>query len=180
LNDTLQRSGTRSQPGESLDFEQVYETHRRRVFSTALRMLSNRADAEDVTQDVFVKVFKGLKSFRGESLLSTWIYRITVNACLDYRRQRRLRRSVPLDDDTEIGSVPLSVGRLIESALPRISEKYRRVFVLHDLQGLKHEEIARILDITIGSSKSLLHRARAHLRRELSPYLEDRHWVRGE
>ncbi len=180
MNKTIEVIETERQTGKDLTFEQLYETYRGRVFSTAYRMLSNRADAEDCTQDVFVKVFKKLKSFRGESAVSTWIYRIAVNACLDFRRRRRLRQAVSLDDGMEVGSTPLSVSRLIESCLPRMAEGYRQVFVLHDIQGLKHEEIGKILGITDGASKSQLHRARAFLRRELSPYLEDRHWVRGE
>ena len=180
VNDTTELAETERRATEELTFERLYETYRGRVFSTAYRMLSNRADAEDVTQDIFVKVFKKLGSFRGESAVSTWIYRIAVNACLDFRRRRRLRQAVSLDDGMEVGSTPLSVTRLIESALPRMAEGYRQVFVLHDIQGLKHEEIAKILGITDGASKSQLHRARAVLRRELAPYLEDRHWVRGE
>ena len=180
MNDTLEVAEADRRTDAELSFERLYETYRGRVFSTAYRMLSNRADAEDVTQDIFVKVFKKLGSFRGESAVSTWIYRIAVNACLDFRRRRRLRQAVSLDDGMEVGSTPLSVTRLIESALPRRAEGYRQVFVLHDIQGLKHQEIAKILGITDGASKSQLHRARAVLRRELSPYLEDRHWVRGE
>jgi len=180
LNDTLEVAEADRRTGAELSFERLYETYRGRVFSTAYRMLSNRADAEDVTQDIFVKVFKKLGSFRGESAVSTWIYRIAINACLDFRRRRRLRQAVSLDDGMEVGSTPLSVTRLIESALPRMAEGYRQVFILHDIQGLKHEEIGKILGITDGASKSQLHRARAFLRRELSPYLEDRHWVRGE
>ena len=180
VNDTLEVVKTERETGADLTFERLYEMYRSRVFRTAYRMLSNRADAEDVTQDVFVKVFKKLGSFRGDSAVSTWIYRIAVNACLDFRRRRRLRQAVSLDDGLEVGSTPLSVTRLIESALPRMAEGYRRVFVLHDIQGLKHAEIGKILGITDGASKSQLHRARAFLRRELSPYLEDRHWVRGE
>jgi RNA polymerase sigma-70 factor (ECF subfamily) len=180
VNDTLEVVKTERETGADLTFERLYEMYRGRVFSTAYRMLSNRADAEDVTQDVFVKVFKKLGSFRGDSAVSTWIYRIAVNACLDFRRRRRLRQAVSLDDGIEVGSTPLSVTRLIESALPRMAKGYRQVFVLHDIQGLKHAEIGKILGITDGASKSQLHRARAFLRRELSPYLEDRHWVRGE
>lgn len=181
MNGTIREAAdTRRQAGSDLSFERLYEMYRGRVFSTACRMLSNRADAEDVTQDVFVKVFKKLKSFRGESAVSTWIYRIAVNACLDFRRRRRLRQAISLDEGIEVGSTPLSVTRLIESTLPRMAEGYRRVFVLHDIQGLKHEEIAKVLGITDGASKSQLHRARAFLRRELAPYLGDRHWVRGE
>jgi len=180
VNDTLEVADSQRRNTADLDFERLYETYRGRVFSTAYRMLSNRADAEDVTQDVFVKVFKKLGSFRGDSAVSTWIYRIAVNACLDFRRRRRLRQAVSLDDGIEVGSTPLSVGPLIESTLPKMAKGYRTVFVLHDIQGLKHEEIAKILGITDGASKSQLHRARAFLRKELSPYLEDRHWVRGE
>lgn len=180
VNDTLEAIPTERPTEAELSFERLYETYRSRVFSTAYRMLSNRADAEDVTQDVFVKVFKKLPSFRGDSAISTWIYRIAVNACLDFRRHRRLRETVSLDDDMEVGSTPLSVYRLIESVLPKMANGYRAVFVLHDIQGLKHEEIAKVLGITDGASKSQLHRARAFLRKELSPYLEDRHWVRGE
>ena len=172
VNKTIEVIETERQTGTDLTFEQLYETYRGRVFSTAYRMLSNRADAEDCTQDVFVKVFKKLKSFRGDSAVSTWIYRIAVNACLDFRRRRRLRQAVSLDDGMEVGSTPLSVTRLIESALPRMAEGYRQVFVLHDIQGLKHEEIGKILGITDGASKSQLHRARAVLRRELAPYLK--------
>jgi RNA polymerase sigma-70 factor (ECF subfamily) len=180
VNDTLEVVKAERRTGAELSFEHLYETYRGRVFGTAYRMLSNRADAEDVTQDVFVKVFKKLKSFRGDSAVSTWIYRIAINACLDFRRRRRLRQAVSLDDGLEVGSTPLSVTRLIESALPGMAEGYRQVFVLHDIQGLKHQEIGKILGITDGASKSQLHRARAFLRRELSPYLADRHWVRGE
>ena len=180
MNDILGAAETERRADVHLDFEQVYEAYRGRVFNTAYRMLSNRADAEDVTQDVFVKVFKKLGSFRGDSAVSTWIYRIAVNACLDFRRRRRLRQTVSLEDGLEVGSTPMSVARLIESALPRMADGYRQVFVLHDIQGLKHDEIAKILGITDGASKSQLHRARAFLRRELSPYLEDRHWLRGE
>jgi RNA polymerase sigma-70 factor (ECF subfamily) len=180
VNDTLEVVETKRQTGADLDFEQLYETYRGRVFSTAYRMLSNRADAEDVTQDIFIKVFKKLSSFRGDSAVSTWIYRIAVNACLDFRRRRRLRQAVSLDDGLEVGSVPLSVAKLVESTVPKMADGYRKVFVLHDIQGLKHCEIAKILGITDGASKSQLHRARAFLRRELAPYLADRHWVRGE
>jgi RNA polymerase sigma-70 factor (ECF subfamily) len=178
LNDTIDKTATDTRVTEDAEFEQLYLKYRSKVFSTAYRMLSNRADAEDVTQDVFIKVFKKLKSFRGDSAVSTWIYRIAVNACLDFRRRRRLRQAVPLVDGMEVGSTPLSVQKLIEGTLPRMSEGYRQVFILHDIQGMKHSEIAEILGITDGASKSQLHRARAFLRRELAPYIEDLHLFR--
>lgn len=159
-------------------FEKLYKEYRSRVFSTAYRMVANHADAEDITQDVFIKVFKKLRSFRGDASLSTWLYRITVNACLDFLRRRKLRRTVPLEEVTNIPSQPLSVGRLIEGVLPRLPPGYRQVFVLYDIQGLKHTEIAQILGISEGASKSQLHRARAFLRRELAPYIESLRWLK--
>ncbi|MEO0079698.1 MAG: RNA polymerase sigma factor [candidate division WOR-3 bacterium] len=154
-----------------VSFENLYQANRSRVFGTALRMLGNRADAEDVTQDVFVKVFKRLDSFRGEAAITTWLYRITVNCCLDLLRRRKRIQTVPLESITEPVSDRIDVMKLIEAALPKMPEGYRQVFILHDLEGLKHSEIARILGISDGASKSQLHRARAYLRREIGPYL---------
>jgi len=165
-------------PGTALDFEDLYRQYKAKVFSTAYRMLSNHADAEDVTQDIFVKVFQKLPTFRGDSAVSTWIYRIAVNACLDFRRRRKRHETVPLNDEAEQVSVGLNLGRLIEGVIPKMPAGYREVFVLHDIQGLKHEEIGKILGITDGASKSQLHRARAFLRRELAPYLSDRPWLK--
>jgi RNA polymerase sigma-70 factor (ECF subfamily) len=158
----------------SLDFEELYRQYKSKVFGTAYRMLSNYADAEDVTQDIFVKVFKKLSSFRGDAAVSTWIYRITINACLDFRRKRKRLEALPLSEEAEQVSVGMSLGRLIEGLIPKMPAGYREVFILHDIQGLKHVEIARVLGITDGASKSQLHRARAFLRRELAPYVDNR------
>ena len=176
MNDTAETVEPQTQAAKAPDFEEIYRQFKGRVFSTAYRMLSNHADAEDVTQDIFVKVFKKLHSFRGEAQLSTWIYRIAVNACLDYRRKRTRTQTLPLIEEAEQVSVPLSLGRLVEGLLPRMPAGYREVFVLHDIQGLKHCEIARVLGITDGASKSQLHRARAFLRRELEPYVDRSYW----
>lgn len=180
MNDTALVTPTATEKSDFDWFEKFYLDYKSKVFSTALRMVSNRADAEDITQDVFVKVFKKVGSFRGDAKLSTWVYRITVNACLDFLRRRKLRQTVPLEDCTSAGSRPIGVGPLIESTLPKLPAGYREVFVLYDIQGLKHSEIAEILGITEGASKSQLHRARAFLRRELSPYIESLRWFREE
>lgn len=180
VNDTLLQSTPTQATGQNEAdwFERFYIEYKSKVFSTAYRMLSNRADAEDITQDVFVKVFKKVGSFRGDAKLSTWVYRITMNTCLDFLRRRKLRQTVPLDEGTSAGSRPIGIGPLIESALPKMPEGYRQVFVLYDIQGLKHSEIAEVLGITEGASKSQLHRARAHLRRALSPYIASLRWFR--
>lgn len=154
------------------DFESLYNQFRGRVYGTAYRMTGNRADAEDVTQEVFIRVFKKLSSFRGYSAVSTWIYRITMNCALDLLRRRKREQTLPLDESLVTASEPISVMRLIEGTLPRMPEGYRQVFVLHDMQGMKHFEIAKILGISEGASKSQLHRARAFLRKELEPYIK--------
>jgi RNA polymerase sigma-70 factor (ECF subfamily) len=161
---------------ESFDFERLYLDHRGKVYSTAYRMVGNRADAEDLTQDVFVKVYKKIKGFRGDSAVSTWIYRITMNTCLDFLRKNRRRQAVPIDQCPEPQSGSSKLMKLIEGTVATLPQGYRRVFVLHDIQGLKHCEIAEVLGITEGASKSQLHRARAQLRQKLGPYVEDWHW----
>ena len=153
-------------------FERLYLDHRSRVFSTAYRMVGSRPDAEDITQDVFVKVFKQLKAFRQEASLSTWIYRITVNCCLDVLRKRKRRQTVPLDTCPDIPGGSVGVKDLIEGMVATLPDGYRKIFILHDIQGLKHDEIAAALGISQGASKSQLHRARAQLRQKLEPYLK--------
>lgn len=156
------------------DFESIYVEYRARVFSTAYRFMRNHQDAEDVTQDVFIKVHRKMAKFRGDSALSTWIYRITVNTALDLLRRRKRRQAVSIDDVPEPSAGPSNLQGLIESMIPSLPEGYRKVFVLHDIQGLKHSEIGEILGITEGASKSQLHRARAAMRRKLAPYLKNR------
>jgi len=154
------------------DFEEIYALYRSRVYSTACRMVSNRADAEDITQDVFIRVFKKLSSFRGEAQISTWIYRITMNCCLDHLRRRKRDLAIQLSPDFDVPGPGLDVMKVIEGALPSMPPGYREVFVLHDLEGMKHNEIAGILGITEGASKSQLHRARAFLRKSIGPWLK--------
>lgn len=146
--------------------EEIYEDHVAMVYNICYRMFANRADAQDATQDVFLKVYKNLEGFRGRSKLSTWIYRITMNHCIDRMRRKRLKTvelqewvaSPERDHDTRIR---------LEKAVASLPASYRSVFVLHDIQGFHHAEIAEILGITPGSSKSLLHRSRVILRKKL-------------
>lgn len=176
LNDIASTIRRGEQTAPELDFEQVYAENRGRVYSTAYRFLHNRHDAEDVTQDVFVKVFKKLSSFRGESSVSTWLYRITVNSCMDFLRKTRQRPVVSVEDCPNLSTSSLSLKGLIESVVAELPQGYRSVFILHDIQGLKHFEIAEVLEISEGASKSQLHRARAQLRQRLAPYVKDWRW----
>jgi RNA polymerase sigma-70 factor (ECF subfamily) len=165
-----------------------------RVYSLARRLLDNDADAEDVTQDVFLQVLRKLDTFRGEAAFPTWLHRITVNAALEYRekRARREQGRVPaaLADEDEEGHVPSSARHwsvapdrhlldretheLIEGAIAGLPERYRNVYVLADVEGLPNAEIAGLLGLGVPAVKSRLHRARLMLRDALAPHFEER------
>jgi RNA polymerase sigma-70 factor (ECF subfamily) len=154
------------------EFAEIYETNKARIYSTAYRMLGNSADAEDVVQDVFIKAYRKLDTFEGRSQLSTWLYRITINRCLDVLRKRKRQQTAPLDEAMGAVAKQSNLMKLIEGMTPSLPPGYRTVFVLHDIQGLKHFEIAKLLHITEGACKSQLHKARLMMRKKLKPYLE--------
>jgi len=155
-------------------FETIYRTHAGRLYSVAYRMLGNPTDAEDMLQDVFLAAHKKLDSFRGDSALGTWLYRLATNLCLDHLRSRAARTGQltgPLDDEpglADTGSRKLAervVTRMdLEKALAQLPEGCRTAFVLHDVEGLEHREIADVLGIAEGTSKSQVHKARLRLR----------------
>ena len=154
-------------------FEDLYRKYFRRVYTVCLRMTRNAHDAEDLTQDVFVHLFKKLGSFRGDSKLTTWLHRVTVNQVLMSLRRRKRRPEVSLEESPETRAVleekrptlpPLVDHIALRRALARLPQGYRAVFGLHDVEGYDHAEVARILGIAEGTSKSQLHRARHKLR----------------
>ena len=153
--------------------EMLYHQYKRRVFGMAHRIVG-ASDAEEVAQEVFVRVFRGLPSFRGDSQLGTWIYRLAVNAALSHRARRGTAAQPEASDDVEshVSAEPArgdAVLRVrIERALARLPVGYRTVIVLHDVEGLEHEEVAQILGCHVGTSKSQLHKARARLREMLA------------
>jgi RNA polymerase sigma-70 factor, ECF subfamily len=161
--------------GERRALETLYHQYKRRVFGLVHRIVGS-SDAEEVAQDVFVRVFRGLGSFRGESALGTWIYRLAVNAALSHVA-RRGRRAEVGDDELEAVPAPPAVERdprlseRVEAAMARLPAGYRAILVLHDIEGLSHEECAAILDCRVGTSKSQLHKARAKMRDLLGPDL---------
>ncbi|MFZ0456479.1 MAG: sigma-70 family RNA polymerase sigma factor [Ignavibacteriaceae bacterium] len=163
----------------------LFDDYSRMVFNVAFRMLQNREDAEDVTQDVFLKVYKSLKHFRGESQISTWIYRITVNLSLNFQRKRKYRQWLSLDfnssdnDDREI-DIPDSkeenpngimerkeTEQIVQAAINSLSEQQRVALLLHRYEGLSYEEIAKIMDTSVASVESRLHRAKISLTNKL-------------
>ena len=153
------------------DFEAIYESYKSKVYSTAYRMLGNSTDAEDITQDVFVRVYKKLHTLRNEAVLSTWIWRITMNLCIDWLRKKKVKMvssEEPIVTDRSDPHLKLTLERMI-SSLP---DGYKSVFILHDVEGLNHKEISKVLRISEGTSKSQLHRARMLLRDKLGPILE--------
>jgi RNA polymerase sigma-70 factor, ECF subfamily len=159
-------------------FDDIYQKHYRRVYSICLRMTGNTAEAEDLTQDVFLQLHRKLQSFRGDAAFTTWLHRLTVNHVLMHFRKRRVRSEVTTDDgempeqiDPESDN-PLAaphVDRIaLDVAIAKLPPGYRKVFILHDVEGFEHEEIASILRCSSGTSKSQLHKARLKLRKLLS------------
>lgn len=167
----------RSAAGDIDAFGTLYERHRRRVYSLCLRMLGNPADAEDMTQDVFIQVYRKIGSFRGEAAFTTWLHRLTVNQVLMHFRKRNVRLEMTAEEGdmkdviqpgTERPRAMPIVDRIaLEQAISQLPPGYRTVFVLHDIEGYEHEEIGRILDCSVGTSKSQLHKARMKLRKIL-------------
>jgi RNA polymerase sigma-70 factor, ECF subfamily len=161
--------------GDLQAFEEVYQRYHRRVYSVCLRMTSNVAEAEDLTQEVFIHVYHKISSFRGESALMTWLHRVTVNKTLMHFRSTKRRREKlaaeesgsesPSLEKSQAVPAPLLVDRLaLERAIAKLSPGYRAVFTLHDIEGYDHNEIARICGMSVGTSKSQLHKARKRLR----------------
>lgn len=164
----------RCRAGDLGAFEELYKAHASKLFSLAARMLGNPSDAEDLLQEIFLSAHRKLEGFRGESALGTWLYRLATNHCLDFLRSRASRtRQVTdtLDDDPgwyepgRRGLADQAVTRLdLERAIARLPEGCRAAFLLHDVQGLEHREVAEALGIAEGTSKSQVHKARLRLR----------------
>jgi len=160
--------------GNIAAFELIYERYHRRTYSLCLRMTSNQSEAEDLTQEVFIQLFRKIGSFRGESAFSTWLHRLTVNQVLMHFR----RRSVKNEKTSEDGEIPEQIvpgtenqermpvlDRIaISRAVAQLPPGYKSVFLLHDVEGYEHEEVSRLLKISVGTSKSQLHKARLKLR----------------
>jgi RNA polymerase sigma-70 factor (ECF subfamily) len=164
----------RCRRGELGAFEELYRTHAGRLYNLALRMVGNSADAEDLLQDIFLTAHRKLESFRGESALGTWLYRLGMNQALDHLRSRSARAGQLTDgmDDTSV-LADASAHRLgaaaidridLERAIAELPEGCRAAFVLHDVEGLEHGEVASVLGIAEGTSKSQVHKARLRLR----------------
>ena len=165
-----------AQKGDPRCFESLYNRHRRHVFSLCLRMSRNTAEAEDLTQEVFLQLFRKVSTFRGDSAFSTWLHRVAVNVVLMHLRKKslpissealdsqppdRARKEFGTTDET----LAVSIDRIVlERSVNSLPPGYRVVFMLHDVQGYEHKEIARMMRCSVGNSKSQLHKARLKLR----------------
>ena len=175
------QGGARELPRRAgaVDFARLYQMYSRRVYKRCWQMVWDKADAEDLTQEVFIHLFRKIDSYRGEAAFTTWLYRLTVNVVL-MRLRKKTRIQLALGEGTERGealkdaaaelgtsdtALSGTIDRLnLERALAQLPAGYRMVFLLHDVEGYEHEEIAQILGVGAGTSKSQLHKARLRLR----------------
>ena len=171
----------RAQQGDSEAFAALFHAHKGRVYSICMRMTNNTAQAEDLTQDAFLQVFRKLSTFKGNSALSTWLYRIAVNTVLMHFRKKALKQ-ISLDEPSsqdakqvrrEYGSrdgrLSGSVDRItLTRAIKDLPAGYRKIFLLHEVEGYEHQEIAKLLDCSVGNSKSQLHKAKLRIREFLA------------
>ena len=162
--------------GDAAAEREFYDAHVDRVYGLAFRMAGDENLAEEFTQQTFVRAFEKLGTFRGEAKLSTWLHRITMSVVLN--GLRGVRRFRARETDLELGDRPAPAETLIEpdlkqrlyEAIDALPDHHRAVFVMHEIEGYKHEEIAEVMEIKVGTSKSHLHRARATLRDRLSDF----------
>ena len=172
----------RAQQGDAEAFATLFQNHKSRVYALCLRMTKNTAEAEDLTQEAFLHVFRKLAAFRADSALSTWLYRVTVNTVLMHFRKKSLCQvsiDKPGNSDEQGGSIPREfpstdirlagcVDRVaLNRALAELPAGYRKIFLLHEVQGYEHREIAEFLGCSVGNSKSQLHKARQRIRQLL-------------
>src|SRR5687768_6086878 len=164
----------RAASGSLAAFELIYQRYHRRTYSLTMRMTNNTSEAEDLTQEVFIQLFRKAGSFRGDSAFSTWLHRLTVNQVLMHFRRRSVKNE-KVSDDGEMpeqtvqgtsnpNKMPVVDRIALKNAISELPNGYRNVFVLHDVEGYEHEEVARLLKISVGTSKSQLHKARLKLR----------------
>lgn len=171
----------RAQRGEEQAFEAIYNAHKRRVYYLCLRMIGNTAEAEELTQEAFMQVFRKIQTFRGDSSFSTWLHRVSVNVVL-MKLRKKTPNEIPIDSEDEnqefaappkeFGAPDLTLTGLVDRvtldrAVAELPPGCRQVFLLHDVMGCEHNEIAAMLDYSVGNSKSQLHKARMRLRKLL-------------
>ena len=167
--------------GDAYAFEQLMRKHESRMYSVAVRMCGNREDAQDCVQDAMLRIYRALDRFKGQSSFSTWVYRITMNTCLDELRRRKVRASTSLDNLLESGWSPTDEAdtpehhaidaerrKALSGAIQSLPEDMRSAIVLREMQGLSYEEISDVLSVNVGTIKSRISRGREKLRQLIS------------
>lgn len=175
----------RAQKGDAEAFETLLAPHEKKIYGLCLRMLGSREDALDCAQDAMLRIWRSLKSYRKEASFTTWIYRIATNACLDLIRKRKVRPSVSLEMMTELGYSPVGDAdnpqeyaeararkQALEVGLSQLTPDHRAALILRDIQGLPYEEVASVLQVSLGTAKSRISRAREKLREILHQHGE--------
>lgn len=166
--------------GDASAFNRLMEMHERRMYAVALRMCGNREDAQDCLQEAMLRIYRSISGFKGQSTFATWVYRITMNTCLDELRRKKNRQNTSLDNLLDMGwsptdgtnapekkAIQAETRRHIHEAIRDLPEDMRAAVVLRDIQGLSYDEIAQALDINVGTIKSRISRGREKLREKL-------------
>lgn len=182
----------RAMDGDAASFNTLMEAHERRMYAVALRMCGNHEDAQDCLQEAMLRIYRAISGFKAQSSFATWVYRITMNACLDELRKRKSRPNISLDGLLDTGWSPVDGGespeghamrremrRTLQRFIGELPEDMRAAVVLRDIEGYSYEEIAGILDANVGTIKSRISRGRERLREKIGgrPELFDRHDV---
>lgn len=175
----------RASRGDAAAFNQLMEQHERRMYAVALRMCGNREDAQDCLQEAMLRVYRAIGGFKGQSSFSTWVYRITMNTCLDELRRKKNRQNTSLDNLLDMGWSPADetnapekqamrseLRRNLNRAIRELPEEMRAAVVLRDIQGFSYDEIARMLEINVGTIKSRISRGREKLREKMKENAE--------
>lgn len=182
---------TKLQAGDHFAFKELFANYCEMVFNVCFRMLGSQSEAEDITQDVFLKVYRSVRQFRGESKLSTWLYRIAINLCLNCRRRKKIEQLLSLDfmfansEEEEHGFVDssdkepdailekLETERIVLKAINSLPKQQCIALTLQYYEGLPYQEIAEIMNCSVGSVESRLHRAKQNLYKQLSSLIKD-------
>ncbi len=193
LEGTDQELVARCKDGDQQAFRVLVERYQRKAYGIAIGMLRNPDDAMDAAQEAFVKVFRNIHGFKGDSSFYTWLYRIVVNVCIDHCRKHGKMKAVEYDEtfkrrDESVAVMPLQgntrqmhpgnsfeqgeLGEVLSAALETLSENHRSIILLREVEGLSYEEIAEVMDCHLGTVMSRLHHARKNLQTALRPYLE--------
>jgi len=180
----------RVQSGDEMAFKELVEVNQSRVFHTALGLLHNHQDAEDITQEVFIKIYESIAKFKGRSKFSTWIYRITITTCLNFLRAKKRKKRFafilsPFDNENDkfarqpAGTLHPGIAfenqerdAVLFRAIDRLPENQKTAFMLHNIEELSYEEISEVMHNTISSVESLIHRAKQNLRKYLRDYYQ--------